>query len=161
MTAEDDGAFRPLPSHYEHCFGCGREHPTGLHLEMEGGGGRVRGWFEVTEHHQGAPGLAHGGVIAAALDEGMGYLLWLVGSPAVTGRLEVDYAKPVPVGARLELEGWLERVEGRRISTAMVGRIAGQVAVRSRALYLKVGVEHFVEHARKVGEEMAEHPYNP
>ena len=161
MTAEPGEAFRPLPSHYEHCFGCGREHPTGLHVRVEGGGDRVRGSFEVTEHHQGAPGLAHGGVIAAALDEGMGYLLWLVGSPAVTARLEVDYVRPVPVGTLLELEGWLERVEGRRISTAMIGRIDGQVAVRSRALYLKVRVEHFVEHAKRMGERMSDHPYNP
>lgn len=161
MTAEAGEAFRPLPSHYEHCFGCGREHPTGLHLQMEGSAETVRGSFEVTEHHQGAPGLAHGGVIAAALDEGMGYLLWLVGSPAVTARLEVDYARPVPVGTPLALEGWIERVEGRRIATAMIGRIDGRIAVRARALYLKVGVEHFVEHAQRMGQRMGDHPYNP
>jgi Thioesterase superfamily len=93
--------FRPLPSHYDRCFGCGRDHPTGLHLEMWGLDDelRVRGSFTVTEHHQGAPGLAHGGVISAAVDEGMGYLLWLVGSPAVTARLEVDFRRPVPVVA--------------------------------------------------------------
>ncbi len=153
--------YRALPSHYEHCFGCGERHPAGLHLRMEGADGRVRGSFEVTRDHQGAPGLAHGGVIAAALDEGMGYLLWLVESPAVTARLEIDYARPVPIGARLDLEGWVERVEGRRIHTAMVGRIDERVAVRSKALYVKVGVEHFVEHASRMGQRPGDHPYNP
>jgi hypothetical protein len=92
--------FRPLPSHYDRCFGCGRDHPTGLHLKMWGLDDelRVPGSFTVTEHHQGALGLAHGGVISATVDEGMGYLLWLVGSPAVTARLEVDFRRPVPVG---------------------------------------------------------------
>jgi acyl-coenzyme A thioesterase PaaI-like protein len=154
-------AERALPSHYERCFGCGRDHPTGLHVRMSAVGDRVRGSMEVTEHHQGAPGLAHGGVVAAAVDEGMGYLLWLVASPAVTVRLEVDYVKPVPVGSRLDLEAWVDRVEGRRIYTSLVGRIDGEIVVRSKALYLKVDVEHFVPHARRMGERMSDHPYNP
>ena len=153
----------PLPSHYDRCFGCGREHPTGLHLEMwsVGDGLGVQGSFLVTEHHQGAPGLAHGGVISAAVDEGMGYLLWLVQSPAVTAHLEVDYRKPVPVGSRLELKAQVEEVRGRKIFASLVGRVNGRVAVEAKAMYLKVGLEHFVPHARRMGERMADRPYNP
>jgi acyl-coenzyme A thioesterase PaaI-like protein len=160
--AERDG-LRPLPSHYERCFGCGRDHPTGLHLEMWGDDRalRVEGSFVVTEHHQGAPGLAHGGVISAAVDEGMGYLLWLVGSPAVTAHLEVDYRKPVPVGSRLELEAHVEENRGRKIRASLVGRVDGEVAVEARAMYLKVDVEHFVPHAQRMGERMSDRPYNP
>ncbi len=156
-------AYRALPSHYHRCFGCGREHPTGLHLSMEGDDQelRVRGAFTVTEHHQGAPGLAHGGVISAAVDEGMGYLLWLIQHPAVTAHLEVEYRRPVPVGARLELEARLERTEDRKIWASLVGTVDGHVAVEARALYLKVGVEHFVPHAERMGERMADRPYNP
>jgi acyl-coenzyme A thioesterase PaaI-like protein len=85
---------------------------------------QVRGSFTVTEHHQGAPGLAHGGVTSAAVDEGMGYLLWLVGSPAVTARLEVDFRRPVPVGSGLDLQ---DRREGRRIwAAAGPGRRRGR-----------------------------------
>ena len=61
------------------------------------------GSFTVTEHHQGAPGLAHGGVVAAAMDEAMGFLLWLLKTLAVTARIEVDFRRPVPVGSTLEL----------------------------------------------------------
>jgi acyl-coenzyme A thioesterase PaaI-like protein len=122
---------------------------------------RVRGSFTVTEHHQGAPGLAHGGVISAAVDEGMGYLLWLVQSPAVTAHLEIDYRRPLPVGSRLELEGRVDRMEGRKIYASMEGRVDDEVVVEAKALYLKVGVEHFLPHAERVGERMAERPYNP
>jgi acyl-coenzyme A thioesterase PaaI-like protein len=121
----------------------------------------VEGSFVVTEHHQGAPGLAHGGVISAAVDEGMGYLLWLVGSPAVTARLEVDYRRPVPVGSRLELDARVERTAGRKIWAALVGRVDGEVAVEARALYLTVDVKHFVPHAKRMGERMSDRPYNP
>lgn len=121
----------------------------------------VRGSFTVTEHHQGAPGLAHGGVISAAVDEGMGYLLWLVESPAVTAHIEVDFRRPVPVGSRLELQARLERTEGRKIRASLTGWVDGEVAVEAKALYLKVGVEHFVPHAQRMGQRMAERPYNP
>jgi acyl-coenzyme A thioesterase PaaI-like protein len=121
----------------------------------------VRGSFTVTEHHQGAPGLAHGGVISAAVDEGMGYLLWLVESPAVTAHIEVNFRRPVPVGARLELEARLEGVRGRKIRASLTGWVDGEIAVDAKALYLKVGVEHFVPHAERMGQRMAERPYNP
>jgi acyl-coenzyme A thioesterase PaaI-like protein len=155
--------FHILPSHYDHCFGCGADHPTGLHMQMGGAdrGLRVRGWFKVTEHHQGAPGLAHGGLISAAVDEGMGYLLWLVGSPAVTANLQVDFRRPVSVGSRLELDGRVDRTRGRKIWASMEGRVDGEVAVEARALYLKVDLEHFLPHARRMGERLAERPYNP
>lgn len=152
---------RELPSHYDHCFGCGSAHPAGLHVRMAATGDRVVGSFEVTDKHQGAPGLAHGGIISAAVDEGMGYLLWLLATPAVTARLEVDFVRPVPVGSRLELDGRLDRVEGRRIFTSMTGRLGGDVAVRAKALYIKVGVDHFVPHAQRIGAEMSRRPYNP
>jgi acyl-coenzyme A thioesterase PaaI-like protein len=162
-TEPEPHAPRTLPSHYERCFGCGRDHPTGLHLEMSGDDQvlTVEGSFVVTEHHQGAPGLAHGGVISAAVDEGMGYLLWLVQSPAVTAHLEVDYRRPVPVGSRLELEGRVDRTQGRKIYASMVGRVDGKVAVEARAMYIKVRVEHFIAHAKRMGERMSERPYNP
>jgi acyl-coenzyme A thioesterase PaaI-like protein len=162
-TEPEPDRLRPLPSHYDRCFGCGRDHPTGLHLEIFGDDEalRVEGSFVVTEHHQGAPGLAHGGVISAAVDEGMGYLLWLVQSPAVTVHLEVDYRKPVPVGSRLELEAHIDRIEGRKIHTVLEGRVDGRVAVEARAMYLKVGVEHFIPHAERMGERMSDRPYNP
>jgi acyl-coenzyme A thioesterase PaaI-like protein len=122
---------------------------------------RVRGTFTVTDHHQGAPGLAHGGVISAAMDEGMGYLLWLVQKPAVTAHLEVDYRRPLPVGSRLELEGRVDRMEGRKIFASMEGRMDGEVVVEAKALFLKVGVKHFIPHAERMGERIAERPYNP
>ena len=153
-----DGPPRPLPSHYAKCFGCGVEHPTGLHMRMEGSGLRVVGSFTVTEHHQGAPGLAHGGVVAAAMDEAMGFLLWLLQTLAVTAHLEVDFRSPVPVGATLELEGEVERVEGRKIFARMTGTVAGSVAVEARALFLKVRVQHFTPYAE---ERAGEPTYNP
>ena len=154
-----DEGYRQLPPHYDRCFGCGPAHPTGLHMEMAGKGMHVKGSFLVGEHHQGAPALAHGGVIAAAMDEAMGFLLWQLESLAVTAHLEVDFVRPVPMGSRLDLDGEVERVEGRKIHARMTGSIDGEVVARSKALFIKVGAGHFAPHASRVGESTP--TYNP
>jgi acyl-CoA thioesterase FadM len=79
----------------------------------------------------------------------------------VTARIEVSYRKPVPVGSRLELEGRVDRIDGRKIWTSLEGRVDGVVAVEARAMYLKVGLNHFIPHAQRMGERMSDRPYNP
>ncbi|MFG2129667.1 PaaI family thioesterase [Streptomyces sp. NPDC048751] len=142
-----------LGAHYEQCFGCGAEQPHGLHVEARAGEGvTVTAEFTVQAAHQGAPGLAHGGVLTSALDETLGSLNWLLRTIAVTGRLETDFVRPVPVGATLYLEAEVTAVAGRKIYSTATGRVGGPdgpVAVRAGALFIEVEVEHFVDHGRE------------
>ncbi|MFH9083676.1 PaaI family thioesterase [Streptomyces sp. NPDC017673] len=141
-----------LGAHYEHCFGCGPGQPHGLHLEARAGEGvSLTAEFTVQPAHQGAPGLAHGGVLATALDETLGSLNWLLRTIAVTGRLETDFVRPVPVGTTLYLEAEVTAVAGRKIystATGRIGRPDGPVAVRADALFIEVKVDHFIDHGR-------------
>lgn len=160
-----------LPPHYTHCYGCGDAHPTGLHLRVRVGNGlAVEGEFEVTSSHQGAAGLAHGGLIATAFDETLGYLMWVVGKPAVTGRLEVDYRAPVPVGKTLRLSAEITGAVGRKVYTHAVGRIDDVVVAEARGLFVVVAFEHFTTHGwadQGLPAEVAEglsrsrNPFNP
>jgi acyl-coenzyme A thioesterase PaaI-like protein len=141
-----------LGSHYPRCVACGPDHPTGLRLVTTAREGAVvTGEFTVTDEHQGAPGLAHGGVLATALDEILGGLAWLLRKPMVTGRLETDYVRPVPVGSTLFLRGECLGFAGRRMyaaGTARLGSPDGSIAVKAGAVFVVVGVEHFTEHGR-------------
>ncbi|MFC5802688.1 PaaI family thioesterase [Streptomyces formicae] len=141
-----------LGAHYEHCFGCGGGQPHGLHLEARAGEGvSLTAEFTVTAAHQGAPGLAHGGVLATALDETLGSLNWLLRVIAVTGRLETDFVRPVPVDTVLFLEAEVTAVSGRKIYSRATGRIGGPdgaVAVRAEALFIEVKVDHFIDNGR-------------
>jgi acyl-coenzyme A thioesterase PaaI-like protein len=141
-----------LPSHYHRCYGCGPQHSAGLRMRMTvGTGTSVRGLFEVGDEHQGAPGLAHGGLLACAMDEAIGTLGWLLGTPAVTARLESDFRMPVPVGTVLHIEAECLGVAGRKIflsATARLNDPAGPIAVQAKALFLAVDVTHFAEHGR-------------
>ncbi|MFD1832154.1 PaaI family thioesterase [Streptomyces desertarenae] len=142
-----------LGAHYAQCFGCGAEQPHGLHLTARAGEGvSVTAEFTVRPEHQGAPGLAHGGLLAAALDETLGSLNWLMHTISVTGRLETDYVRPVPVGAVLHLTARADARHGRKIYCTATGRIGGPggpVAVRAAALFVEVKVEHFVDNGRR------------
>ncbi|MEV6777496.1 PaaI family thioesterase [Streptomyces syringium] len=141
-----------IGSHYEYCFGCGPAVAHGLHLETRAGEGvRVTAEFRVKEAHQGAPGLAHGGVLATALDETLGGLGWLLRVIAVTGRLETDFVRPVPVGTVLYLDAEVLAVHGRKIYCTATGRIGGPegpVAVRADAMFVEVKIDHFIENGR-------------
>lgn len=144
-------AGTPIASHYRQCYGCGSEHPSGLHMEVIAGEGlTLRATFLVGPLHQGAPGLAHGGLLSAAVDETLGALNWLLMRPAVTARLETNFVRPVPVGTLLELDARIVAVAGRKVYTAVVGRLGadGPVAVEASGLFIQVGVGHFREHGR-------------
>jgi acyl-coenzyme A thioesterase PaaI-like protein len=142
-----------IPSHFGHCFGCGELHPTGLHLVAQAGAGAdLTAEFTVTENHQGAPGLAHGGLLSLAFDEALGKLMWLIRSPAVTARLETDFLKPVPIGTKLHITARITGQVNRKVYTAAEGRLGGPegaVAVRAAALFVIVPMSHFLENAPK------------
>jgi len=148
-----------ISSHYNWCFGCGDDHPTGLHMHVTAGEGlTISAIFTVTEDHQGAPGLAHGGLLTAAFDEALGSLAWLLRKPMVTVRLETEFRRPVPVGTTLSISARVDSVAGRKIYTSAEGRSGGpdgQLAVRAAAVFVTVTMEHFLTHGRSLDVEAA------
>jgi uncharacterized protein (TIGR00369 family) len=92
----------------KHCFVCGRENPYGLKLTfIEPQPGEVVVEYTVPEQYQGYPGVVHGGIVAAMLDEVTGRV-HMGGDPPrfmFTARLEVRYHKNVPIGKPLRIVG--------------------------------------------------------
>ncbi len=141
-----------IASHYRNCFGCGQDHPTGLHIAITASEGlRITSEFEVTEHHQGAPGIAHGGLLALAFDESLSATNWLIRVPAVTAHLEVSYRMPVPVGTRVFINAEIIAVKGRKMWSRAEGHLNtpdGPVGVGAEALFMQVSLEHFEKYGR-------------
>lgn len=98
------------------CFACGLENPAGLHLHFyDDGQTTVTTDFVLADHHQGYPGIAQGGIIAAILDEAGGRTV-MIGDHNrlfVTVKLEVRYRRPVPVGVPLRAVGRLLTLKSR------------------------------------------------
>ena len=84
------------------------------------------------------PGYAHGGVLAAALDEAMALLLYAQDMFAVTRRLEVDLLAPAPVGAFVRVEAELEESDDRslRLRASAAGENGRELAV-ARAVFVR------------------------
>ncbi|MFI0448998.1 PaaI family thioesterase [Actinomadura sp. 6N118] len=150
-TTPPPGAIVPAlkehpPAEFASCFGCGDQASDGIRLKHTGLDGKVvETEFTVVEAHQGAPGLAHGGILAAALDEALGSVAWMLGERYVTGRLETDFLAPVPVGSTVHLRAWCTGVDGRKAYLEGEGHVDGKLAVRAAALFIAVPEEHFGE----------------
>lgn len=140
-----------LPHHYAQCYACGEAQEAGLHLVPTAGEGvTLTGQLLVTQAHQGAPGLAHGGLIATVFDETLGFLLWLLALPAVTAKLETQYRAPVPIGRRLHIAAQCTGVAGRKVYTYGQGRLdgpEGPVVAEASGLFVVVPLEHFTRYA--------------
>lgn len=102
------------------CFACGLENLAGLHLHFyDNGADEVAADFTVQPDHQGYPGVVHGGVVAAILDE-LGGRTVMIGNPNrffMTAKLEIKYRQPVPVGVPLKAVGKLIKLK-ERLATA-------------------------------------------
>lgn len=92
------------------CFICGLENPVGLHLHIyETEPGRVESMYLAPDHFQGYPGVLHGGIVAAIVDEIAGRSL-MGSDPSsprfmFTAKMEVKYRKNVPIGKMLKILG--------------------------------------------------------
>lgn len=107
-----------------HCFVCGLKNPYGLQLVFfDNGANEVRCEYTIPEHFQGYPGIAHGGVVAAILDETVGRVS-MIGDPLhfmMTASMQIKYRQPVPLNTPLTIIGRKLKARGR------VARAAGAV----------------------------------
>lgn len=135
------------------CFLCGVENPIGLKLAFyETEENRVIARFVPQEEHQGYPGVMHGGIACALLDETIGrtlvpYDLW-----AMTVELKVRFHKPVPLGEPLTVIGEMVRLRSRLMEGRGEIRLAdGSLAVSAEARYIRLTEEQTASFRSELG----------
>jgi acyl-coenzyme A thioesterase PaaI-like protein len=98
------------------CFICGVENHGGLQLRFyQAEQGKVVADYTVPVRFEGYPGIVHGGIVAAMLDEVAGRT-FISGDPPrfmVTAKITVRYRKPVPIEEPLRLLGYAKEDKGR------------------------------------------------
>jgi len=134
--------------HYPFCWGCSVG-TDGLGFEWRFEGDTLHAEHVVREQFQGAPGMAHGGIVAALLDEACGQAARPLVSPGVTSRLEVRYLAPVPVEELLKISAQVvERGERRVRAEASILDRDGLVLAHAQAGVVLVRPVHFLSTER-------------
>jgi uncharacterized protein (TIGR00369 family) len=130
-----------LPANYRDCFVCGENNENGIKfLDIHREGDVVQGRFEPRQFVQGFPGVMHGGIVFALLDEVMAYSCVLIaGKWAATAKTEVKFRRATPVDQTLTAEGGITKGDGRRFQTwAKLRDADGNITAEATALFVPV-----------------------
>jgi len=140
MTTKAENLTPMAHAAQNRCFGCGRANATGLRLEfLLAENGSVVCLATIPDTFEGPPGYLHGGIIATLLDETMSKAVRARGLVAMTRNLEVDYARPVPSGAAIRMEGKIVSSEGRKHWVqARILNAAGSELALGKGLFIEV-----------------------
>ncbi|MCI0394201.1 MAG: PaaI family thioesterase [Chloroflexi bacterium] len=115
----------------DNCFVCGRKNPRGLYVAFyDNGQDEVMAEYTIPDVYQGYPGIVHGGIVAAILDEAVGRVA-MIGDHhhfMMSVRLEVKYRQPVPTRTPLRIVGRAVRLRGR------LGKAVGEITLPDGAL---------------------------
>ncbi len=124
---------------YQQCFVCGQRNTQGLKLRFRRDGAKVASEFVPRPEFQGYPGLLHGGVLFAALDEVMSRIPMLERQWMVTAKVVYRHRKPVRTGDRLRLEAELLRRRGRMMEVRARALLPdGSVAAEAEGLLARI-----------------------
>jgi acyl-coenzyme A thioesterase PaaI-like protein len=131
------------------CFICGLENPVGLHLHIyETQPGVIETSYTAPAHFQGYPGVLHGGIVAAILDEISGRAH--MGPPThprfmFTGKLEIKYRKNVPVGKPLKIVGKAGRLRAHSAEgwAGIYDAETGELLAEAVGLHIDVPKDQF------------------
>lgn len=136
-NAGDIGAF------FDQSPLIGLSNPLSPPMRLAAVDGRIRGTVTFGAAYEGPPGHVHGGFVAAAFDEVLGFAQSLTGNPGMTGGLSIRYRRPTPLHVELVFDAGVDRVEGRKIFTT--GRLfSGEhVTAEAEAVFVSIDPERF------------------
>ncbi len=114
------------------CFGCSASNPVGLHLRFRRRGDTVYAPYTIPDAYRGAPGIAHGGILATIIDEvSCAAVAFVEATYVVTGELTVRYLRPCPVEVPLEISARIVDRRPRYLVVDAEVRSDGELLARS------------------------------
>jgi len=129
--------------HFPDCIVSGRANPMGIAIAVHREGDEAVARVTLGAAFEGAPGRAHGGVVAAVFDDTMGFVLSMHRTPAYTGRLTVSYLAPAPVGKELEFRAGLRDRTGRKLLIEGTAYDGSTRVAEAEGLFIAIPPERF------------------
>lgn len=152
MSHEHGAAVQDhYPEDFSYCYGCGRLNAHGLQIKTrwdEDGTTLTR--FAPRADQIAMPGFVYGGLIAslidchamatasAAVERAAGRALGDRESPRfVTASMKIDYLRPTPVGADLEIRARAVEIGERKVRVEVTLATVGAVTARGDVLAVR------------------------
>lgn len=153
MFGEPPGDGEQL-SHFPDCVVSGAANPMGTAIAVRREADDAVAEVVLGAAFEGAPGRAHGGVVAAIFDDVMGYQLSILRVPAFTGRLEITYRAPTPLDVPLVFRARVDAKEERKLHmSASAHADGGRVLIaEATATFIIIPLERFVPGSAEVPE---------
>lgn len=129
--------------HFPDCVVSGKANPMGVAIEVHRAGDVAVARVALGAAFEGAPGRAHGGIVAAVFDDTMGFVLSMHRTAAFTGRLTVSYRAPTPVGETIEFRAWLHEVDGRKLWIHGSAHHGDVLVAEAEGLFISIPPERF------------------
>ena len=139
------------PENVSHCYGCGSNNHHGHQIKTFWEGEETVTRFKPEPFHTSVPGYAYGGLIASLID------CHSTGTAAaamyrsegrergtlppfrfVTGSLHVDFLKPTPLDATLEIRGRVKEIKGRKVVVETTVMVAGVITARGSVVAVQM-----------------------
>ena len=137
MIREIENIFLDFPGYG--CFACDPRNTQGLRLKFFADDEKGVVFTRTTpEHHlQGFPGILHGGIQCALVDE---VAFWTMFDRhkkiALTTNIEMEFLRPVGAQSEIEVVGKISNEDGRKIRVDVVISEREKVCTRSSVDYI-------------------------
>jgi acyl-coenzyme A thioesterase PaaI-like protein len=139
------------PDDLSHCYGCGRLNPHGLQIKSYWEGEEAVCRYTPRPYHTAIPGYVYGGLIASLIDcHSTGTASAAAGREAekagkippparfLTASLHVNYLRPTPIDAVLEVRAEVKEIKGRKVVVASRLIAAGEVCATGEVVAIQV-----------------------
>lgn len=115
----------------------GRFNPLAPPVEMSMDGEKLIGRVTCGRAYEGPPNSVHGAVVSAIYDQLLAFANVFAGCGGPTAKLEVEFLRPTPLEQPLEFHAWIERRDGRKITTLGECYAGGELVTRCNGLFIQ------------------------
>lgn len=143
----EDAFQDSYPDELSHCYGCGRLNRDGLQLKSYWDGEETVARFRPRPSHTAIPGYVYGGLLASLIDcHGTGSASAAAGRAKpeeapirfVTASLHVDYLRPTPIDAELEVRGRIKELKAKKVVVSATVSAGGEVCARGEVVAVRM-----------------------
>lgn len=135
------------PDELSHCYGCGRLNPEGLQLKSYWDGDQTVAKFRPRSSHMAIPGYVYGGLLASLIDcHGTGSASAAAGRARpeeapfrfVTASLHVNYLRPTPIDAELEIRGVIKELKEKKVVVSATVSARGKICATGEVVAVRM-----------------------